>query len=398
MINGGPSVTQLHIQALKYFSAVYPLLLILIASVILYLYDRNTKFIVCIFRPLHRVSARVLRRLNFKNSIMDAFATFIILSYVKFVVISSFILYPVHILGKDSSLKYLAVYKYGNVHYVSLQYAPFLIIAAIVLILCVLGPILLILYSIKPYYSFLERYHLRFLLPGEKMHHFLTSFHHCYKDGSQDEHDRRYFAAIYFLLRLCLISSFAYSPNWTVQYVWQQVFCTIGLFLFGVFQPYKKNWYNALDACMFGILSIINIFSFYNRYLQVANLNLSPFFYWFQLLLIYLPLIYICVYIILYLITSNRVLLKKFLNNPRTQPDLDDFGAYVDHITDDRLHQQNHYQGPVTVEDIQHAQTGDQDTLREVLNINSRVLPSDSRRRSTEPILPHKKKDYGAMK
>ena len=399
----GPSLTVLHIQLLHYLSAAYPLLLILIASVIIYLYDRNTKFFVCIFRPIHNLSARLLRRLNFKNSIMDAFATFIVLSYVKFAVISSFILYPVQIYGTDDNVKYLAAHKYGNIRYASWQYAPYLIIAAFVLFLCTLVPIFLILYSIKPYYSFLEHYCLKFLLPGEKLRHFLISFHHCYKDGSQSEHDRRYFAAVYFLLRLVLISCFAYSPNWVVQYVWQQVICTIGLLLFSIFQPYKNNWYNALDAGMFTLLSIINIFSFYNRYLQAANLNLSPFFYWFQLVLIYLPLIYICVYVIIYVITSNRNLLKKIINKLKKKrvQDLDDFGEYVDHITSARLHEHNQYHGPVTVEDIQHAQDEQKNTLQPILSINSHALPPDSRRRSTEPILPRRSAElsnYGATR
>ena len=393
-----PSLTSLHIQALHYLSAAYPLLLIVIVSIMLRLYNRNTTCIVCIFRPLHRASAKLLRRLNLNNSITDAFATFIVLSYVKFVVISSFILYPVPLHGTNRT--YLVAYKYGDVHYASWQYAPYVITAGSVIVLCVLGPLLLILYSIKPYYSILEHYHLNFLLPSEKLNHFLTSFHHCYKDGSQAEHDRRYFAAVYFLLRLGLISTFAFCPSWTIQYVWQHIFCTIGLFLFGAFQPYKKYWYNVLDVSMFGLLSIINIISFYKSYLQVANFDLPPFYYWFQLVLIYLPLFYICIYISFHLITSHCDTLKKIRNKLKrkeSQQDLEDFGEYMDLVTSVRLHQHNQYV-PVTPKDV-HAQDDEQDTQVGIQqqDSNIEILPQSS----TEPLPPCRKwsiqKEYGTM-
>ena len=339
----GPGVTPLHIQALRYTSAVYPLIVIVIAGILLSLYDKNVRIIVFILHPLHKLSARFLKKLKLRNSIMDTFATFLVLSYVKFAVLSAVLLYPGFLYGEDGTLIYLAAFKYASVKFLSWQYAPYMTVAILVYLFCIIIPFVLLLYSIKPYYMLLEKYKMKFLLPGLKLQQFLTSFHHCYKDGSNGEHDRRYMASLYFFLRLILISAYAYSPDWAIQYFFQQIICTIGIIIFGIVQPYKRKWHNALDACMFGLLSVINICTFYNRYRQFGNADLSAPVYWFQLILICIPLFYITCYIVYHLGKSNMPL-KRWYSKKKTEWDTFNFNEYINDVTaEGRLYKQNIY-------------------------------------------------------
>ena len=79
----GPNVTTLHLLALDYITAIYPLFMLLWIWILVIMYDRNWKIVVCIVRPLHRLFARCFGLLNLHRSVMDAFATFIVLSYAK---------------------------------------------------------------------------------------------------------------------------------------------------------------------------------------------------------------------------------------------------------------------------------------------------------------------------
>ena len=73
------------ILALQYISAVYPLVLAIIAFIIIELHARNFRPVVCLWRPLCLLIVCCRRTWQPKTSIMDAFATFILLTYTKFV-------------------------------------------------------------------------------------------------------------------------------------------------------------------------------------------------------------------------------------------------------------------------------------------------------------------------
>ena len=103
------------------------------------------------------------------------------------------------------------------------------------------------------------------------------------------------FSAIYFVYRLAVLAAYAFTPSTDLQYLWQG-----GLFLFMLviqccFQPYKNSFYNIVDGCMFFILTLISMLSFYQLYVQ--SLNASPSFtaFVFQTILVYLPIIYFIV-------------------------------------------------------------------------------------------------------
>ena len=383
----GKNVTVLNLLILRYVTAAYPLLLLFIVGFILTLYDRSNRVVVFFLKPLHRLMARFFQVFNLKRSIMDTFATFIVLSYAKFAVTSAYLLYPSPlIIANGETVKYVSYLDSTKV-YTSLEYAPYFSAAlAISLIIGLLLPTVLLLYSLKPFHRFLQNHRLAFLLPGEKTKYFLNSFYHCYKDGRDGGHDRRYFASLYFFVRFILIYSYAVAFNWIIQFMVQQVLLTVVIIVISIFQPYKNNFFNVVDAIMFGNLAMINIFSIYQTYLDVANFPLSPTCFYIQIILVFLPLVYILS--ILFYTRCYKFWVKKFSNarkvrklrrrrsksTEKSKTLLDDFsfGEFMENVDAEGRFTQVKYHGPLQPDEL-NRDVGDQDG-----NSSARVTPLSS--------------------
>ena len=84
----------LQVSALDYAIALYPLLLMIIFYVLIEVHDSNYRPIVYMWKPFNRCLSRFRRQWNARASIIDAFATFVLLSYVKLLSVSADILHP----------------------------------------------------------------------------------------------------------------------------------------------------------------------------------------------------------------------------------------------------------------------------------------------------------------
>ena len=82
------NVTTLQALAMDYLVALYPFVLILLSYIIIELYDRKCILLVMAWKPFHQVITRFKKSWNIRTSVIDSFATFILLSYVKFVSVS----------------------------------------------------------------------------------------------------------------------------------------------------------------------------------------------------------------------------------------------------------------------------------------------------------------------
>ena len=123
---------------------------------------------------------------------------------------------------------------------------------------------------------------------------FLETFHGEFKDGSQDcegsvekKSDRRWFAGLYFALRFAVFAVFAFTTNRFMQLAFQQLICIFALIMFLIFRPYKKDFYNKVDAFMFAVLILLNTFTMYNFHLNETIDKPSKTVFIFQFLLIF---------------------------------------------------------------------------------------------------------------
>ena len=98
-----PDMTTLQVLALDYLVAVYPLFLIFLTYTAVLLHDRYS-IVVKIWRPAYRVFSCIRREWNIRGSLIQAFATFMVLSYVKILNVSFSLLIPVHLKDVDGEI------------------------------------------------------------------------------------------------------------------------------------------------------------------------------------------------------------------------------------------------------------------------------------------------------
>jgi len=319
-----PELDLLELIAVNYLAAAYPLFLIILFYVFISLYDRGG-IIYTICNPIHTRLIRCLRRWNLnQRSVIDAFATFLILSYTKFTLLSLYILEPGELFNSEGTHVAYVVFHNGNIDYLHGKHIPLVCIAVVVLIIFVIIPPFLLLYyplqeSYKRWKEGRSEGRSVFSLSASNHHdwtrgrlkQFLETFYGCYKDGLVETtdggrihvptRDYRYFAGVYFLLRLVLFVTYAFTSIWVMHYILQQMICVIGILLFAIMRPYKNRWYNNLDASIFGLLAIINVLTIYNTYMTAIDTDPATWAFTLQYILIFCPLIYLIVYILLYL-------------------------------------------------------------------------------------------------
>ena len=90
-------LNMMQLIALDYLVAVYPLLLLVFFYVLVTAHDRGCRLVVRLWRPFRWCTARLRQQWNVKHSIIDAFATFLLLSYVKLINTSAELLLPINI-------------------------------------------------------------------------------------------------------------------------------------------------------------------------------------------------------------------------------------------------------------------------------------------------------------
>ena len=197
-------MSTLHTLALEYIVAVYPLLLTLVIYVCVEMYDRGVRVVVCMWRPFHVCFTRFRRRWNPKGSVINTFATFLLLSYSKLLTVSYQLLDAstlYNITGKTVGPNVL--YYDASTVYFSKEHLPFAVPAlCVLLVLYFHCYILFLLYPMKSFQrclGYCPRIRWQFL------HTFADAFQGCYKNGTNGTRDYRYFAGLFLLFRVMLL-------------------------------------------------------------------------------------------------------------------------------------------------------------------------------------------------
>ena len=250
-------LTTLHTLALEYVVAIYPLVLTVVIYFCIEMYDRGVRVVVCVWRPFHVCFARFRRRWDPKGSVINAFATFLLLSYSKLLVVSySLLAVSVQYNNRGERVGPVVVYFDASIEYFSRQHLPFGVLAICVLLVFVLFPmILLLLYPMRSFQrclGYCTRIRWQFL------HTFADVFQGCYKNGTNGTRDYRYFAGLYLLFRMVLLLTFIFP----LVYMWLILipFPVAVSLLFAYFRPYKNNFFNIIDCLAFSVIVALTIF------------------------------------------------------------------------------------------------------------------------------------------
>ena len=241
------NVNTLQALALDYAVACYPLILLVVAYILIEVHTCN-RVIRFMCRPFNRCTERFRNRLDVRTSIVDAFATFLLLSYVKLLSVSFDLLIPTQVHNINGSLVGLYLYYDATIEYFGHNHLPYAVLALVVMLVFIIFPLLLLLlYPMRCFQRCLGCCGVRWhALPI-----FIDAFQGCYKDGTNGTRDCRYFAASFLFARISLFLICSLSQT--------ELFYGAALFVFiplamaiAIMQPYKPRFstYNAVDSVL----------------------------------------------------------------------------------------------------------------------------------------------------
>ena len=233
------NVTTIQALSLNYLVAFYPLLLIAVTYAFVYLHSEGYRLVMFIWSPFRKCLLRIESHWSMQSSLIDVFATFLLLSYNRLLDMGfSLLIYTVPF---DSSNRNIGKYLYydGSKEYFGKEHFPYGVLAICVFVFFIFLPLLLLLlYPMKWFQRFLNCYRLSCV----SLHTFVDSFTGYYKDGTESgTRDCRFFAALFLLLRLLNYMTFAVTMNSMYIPVYSIVLvCFTTAFVLA--RPYKQKY------------------------------------------------------------------------------------------------------------------------------------------------------------
>ena len=292
-----PHITNLQSAAIDGSIGLYPLVLLCVLYSVVKLHDRGSRVFVMLWKPFHILLSRFRQKLNLKSSLVDTFATFILLSYIKISITAFYILTPTQLWSPDGSYEWV-VYFDPSIVYFGPSHIAYAIITLILSFMILVVPvILLFLYPYRWFQRCLNRFHLRSLA----LNAFVDAFQGCYKDGTEGTRDCRYFAALQLLLRLFVTFFFVVVKNMVTPIFLSSVVFGTYITLFVIAKPYRVAIYNTTDIpvlmslLLIGVSQNINIFTYH--YYSIS-FTLSFVFIAFSYIV---PLLYITCWAFVYI-------------------------------------------------------------------------------------------------
>ena len=303
----------MQIIALDYLVAVYPLVLLVCFYVLLTAHDRGWRPVMWLWRPFHRCSVRMRQRWNLRHSIIDAFATFLLLSYVKLLNTSYSLLLSLSIHNKCGRWLPLFLYYDATIKFLGPQHMPYACLAIIVSLVGNLLPLaLLLLYPMQWFQRCLNRCRLN----CQALHIFMQCFQGYYRDRTDGGRECRYFAALYPAFRMATFV--LYGLNLSALFFLAFIALSICVTITIVFvRPYKASFdfYNKIDAVLM-LISVVfagGIITVYVDFDKVVNPMIG---YYISGVLIFTPLVY---FTIKFCVLIKRTLLQVLRNTPRME-------------------------------------------------------------------------------
>ena len=249
------NIDTLQALALDYAVAFYPLILLVVTYILIQIHICNFRVINFVCRLFHRCANCLRNQLDVRTSIVEAFATFLLLSYVKLLSVSSDLLMPTHVYNVNGSSLGLYLYYDATIEYFGDEHLPYGIVAVFVMLVFILFPLLLLLlYPMQCFQQCLGSCGIKWhALPI-----FIDAFQGCYKDGTNGTWDCRYFAAAFVFVRILLFIIFALGPTGMFYGAALLVFIPLVIAIV-IMQPYKPRFstYNAVDSVLGLLLALV---------------------------------------------------------------------------------------------------------------------------------------------
>ena len=298
-------VNTLQAIALDYCVAFYPLLLIGMTYLLLKLHECGFRPIVWVWLPIQHCLARFRLQCNLRSSLIEAFATFLLLSYVKFLNVSFDLLMPTFTFDIHGRKRIKYLYYDATIEVFHKDHLPYAILAVIVLVFFVFLPLLfLVLYPLQCFQKCLNHWHMNY----EVLRTFADAFQGTYKNGTGGTCDYRYFAAGYLALRITIYLSYAVILSTEFLLVAALLLTGFAISI-AITQPHKVGFHSTTDIVLLLVLAMWCITldflkSKHDRFLTIVILILSI-----------VPLVYIIGFFTYWICTQSKLLSRRFHRN-----------------------------------------------------------------------------------
>ena len=300
-------MSTLSVLTLDYLVAVYPYIIVTVSYILVNLHSRHCKPVVLLWKPFQYLLSLFKKNWDFKNSLVDAYATFFIFSFYKFAGVSYGLLVPTtaHDLQSPEKAK-LVLYYDGSIEYFSKEHIPYAVLAISVSLVFVIFPIILLcVYPFRWFQACLNFCHLQ----NHSLRAIMDSFQGSFNDGTEPgTRDCRCFAAFYLIicqLSTCLVAASTHNALGIVFGI-MVILSVISVIL--VVKPHKRAFthYNSINV------SFLILLAFF--YAACTSINLaadiqreSMLFCFILICVIYtVPLLYVVILIVRWIIIRRR--------------------------------------------------------------------------------------------
>jgi hypothetical protein len=300
-------MNMLQAVALWYLPAFYPFLFILGVFILVRITDCNFKLVSLLLAPCKTLKVKASKYINLQQSLIHTFSGVIILSYSKFTLVSYSLLFPTALYNASGDLVHKGRWYYdAEIEVFGSEHILYGIMAIIILMLFVVAPpLLLLLYPFRWFRWVLHKTRLDY--PG--LDAFMDSFQGYYRDGTMNSRDLRYFAALYFIVRLLFISARLFTLYRLQFYIILLIFISAAI-IFSFAHPYKRNIHNIVDLCFLCYLS-----SMFFIYVVFTSLDMSHSEMGVMMgLLSTVPFLYFVILMVLELVISVKAIRRGIKN------------------------------------------------------------------------------------
>ena len=286
------SISVIQVIASEYVSALLPFFLVVLSWTFITLYNRMQKFrLVAFSRKLFLRCLRKLKVWDPIDSIIQAFATFILLSYTKVIVVSLKLLAPTIAYNQSGPLDYKIMPYDASIHFLSKGHLPYFVLAVFMLTaFCVVPFLVLCLHPMACFQDLLDQ----LKISGRaqiRLRTFIDAYTSCYIDPTDtpSKKDFRYFASLYFLIRFIFLS-FAFFIKYS--YMWLSlILLSLAISaLFLTLRPYREDWLNVVDGISFLLAAIAFL-------LYTCNIYVTRIPIWFTDVFFFIPFLYFVVFV-----------------------------------------------------------------------------------------------------
>jgi hypothetical protein len=298
------NVTTLEVFALDACIALYPLALILVSYFVIELYDRNVRCIVFIWKPFRLFFRHFRENWDIRTSVIDSFATFFLLSYVKILSTSTDMMLATRVHRLHSNKIQYRLYYAGNIEFLRGDHIPYAALSLCMFTVFIMVPtMILICYPFRYFQKCLSYYQIRL----HYLRTFVDSFQGCYKDGTEpDTYDMRWLSSYGLVLRFVIGLLFSLAPS-SIYFVYVVILLISVTIILINFQPYKNSvaHYTTIDASFLILLSLFFTTISGNNVTDSTGQKYLSIFYTLAVISCIIPIIYITI-IVLHWMYSRR--------------------------------------------------------------------------------------------